>query len=50
MVFNSTAIAESWDGTFKNTPAEIGGYIWEIEFTDFSPEKRKIKGHLNLLR
>jgi len=50
VVFHTNKISESWDGNFKNNPAELGGYIWEIEYSDYSPEKKKIKGHLNLLR
>ena len=50
LVFHTNNISESWDGKFNNRPAELGGYIWEIEYLDYSPEKKKIKGHLNLLR
>jgi gliding motility-associated-like protein len=50
LVYHSSKITESWDGFFKNTASETGGYIWEIEFSDFSNEKKVIKGHLNLIR
>ena len=50
LVFYNSDISKSWDGYFRNLPAEVGGYVWEIEYMDYSEEKKKLNGHLNLLR
>lgn len=33
-VFNSSSYDSGWDGTIKNNPADIGTYIWMVQYRD----------------
>jgi gliding motility-associated-like protein len=51
-VFTSLSISNSWDGTYKGSPAEVGNYFYFIEATPRDKSKGiiNIKGDLLLVR
>jgi len=49
-VFFSANLETGWDGTYKNTKADIGTYFWEISFTDRFGKQGFMKGDVELIR
>ena len=49
MVFNGKDL-DKWDGTYGNSPAKLGTYIYVIESTDDKGKKVKTNGHFQLIR
>lgn len=41
---------KGWDGTFNNSPVEIGVYVMIIQITDFAGNKQILKKDLTLVR
>ncbi len=50
IVFESKDIKAGWDGSIKGKPAELGVYIYRIQFTDQNGTERKQNGQITLLR
>jgi gliding motility-associated-like protein len=51
IIFNSTIVGESWDGTHLNTKLPNGVYIWKLNYKtigDLTPYEKY--GHINLIR
>lgn len=51
IIFNSTTIGESWDGTHSNNKIPTGVYIWKLTYKvngDLTPYEKI--GHVNLIR
>ncbi len=49
-VFESNNMNLPWDGTYKNTPAPFGVYLYKIKFTDGTEKVSNISVLLHLLR
>lgn len=50
-VFYSTDPAISWDGTYKNEPAQDGSYTYKLIYREYDGGTNiEINGHLNLIR
>jgi gliding motility-associated-like protein len=50
IVFESKDIKAGWDGSIKGKPAELGVYIYRIQFKDQNGTERKQNGQITLLR
>jgi gliding motility-associated-like protein len=50
VIYNSTAVAKGWDGTFGGRPQESGTYLWIAKATDYTGKKIQRKGSLILIR
>ena len=50
IVFTSTSPENAWDGTYKDSPCQIGTYVWKIQYTDLNYQKGEMIGHVNLIR
>ena len=53
-IFNSKDIFDSWDGSFKGSPAEEGLYIWKMTIETNLPgsisSQKHYQGQVNLIR
>jgi gliding motility-associated-like protein len=53
IVFATNSFNDTWDGTYKGTPAPIGTYAWTINYTsEFFPERSatQVRGAVMLVR
>lgn len=50
LIFESYNFNVGWNGTYGGEICQDGTYIWVIEYTDYSNNKDKLYGHVNLLR
>jgi len=50
LLYETTAAGSGWDGTYKNTLQDPGIYVWMVEYTDSSGEKRVKSGNVTLFR
>jgi gliding motility-associated-like protein len=51
VIFETSSLANKWDGTTKNNnPAPMGNYIWKAEFNDIQGFKHSMKGQILLIR
>ena len=50
MVFQSFSQSFGWDGTAKGKPAQIGNYVFLLEYVDQDGFEKKYSGHVTLLR
>ena len=50
LLYESTDIEESWDGTYKGKLSQIDTYIWKIRYSDVNKKSKDIYGHVNLIR
>ena len=50
MIFETRNAEIGWDGTFNNTPANTGVYVYYFELDCYSGETNFIKGNVTLLR
>lgn len=52
IVYRSYYINEGWDGTFNSTPADLGTYFYEINYTPDYPNAYEVfmKGDITLIR
>jgi gliding motility-associated-like protein len=49
-VFQSSDVKETWDGTYKNMPCDIGTYMYQVELKSQKGQVFKDRGDLVLLR
>ena len=50
-LFHSTNVTEGWDGTTTfSKPAEIGVYVWMVNYTDESEQAFSMKGNVTVVR
>lgn len=50
-IFESRDIEFGWDGTAKGYSAEVGTYIWVLDFKSLNDDNKYVfKGHVNLIR
>jgi len=47
---NSFKEGEGWNGTYKNRPAQLGVYFWELSYTDRNGLSGTMKGDVTLIR
>ena len=50
LIYISSSINESWDGTYKGIPAKSDVYVWKIKVKDANNKVRVLTGHINLIR
>jgi gliding motility-associated-like protein len=52
MVFESSDASESWNGLFRDTPQEMGIYVYVLDYTtaDQPTVSKTLKGNITLLR
>jgi gliding motility-associated-like protein len=50
LVFSSTNINKSWDGTYLGKPAPAGSYTWVIDFKVVGGNEQKLSGYVELVR
>lgn len=50
MIFQSFSTSFGWDGTVNSKPAQIGNYVFTLEYTDQDGLQKKHAGHVTLLR
>ena len=49
-IYRSERVGDWWDGTFQGVSSPIDTYVWRIDLTEASGEKRTHYGHVNLIR
>lgn len=49
-VFESTAIADGWDGTFRGAPVNTGIYVWYVKADYYDGRSVSKKGDVSLVR
>lgn len=50
LVFQSEAVSEGWDGSFKGQPVKSDVYVWQIRFTRNDGARESRRGHVTLYR
>jgi len=51
LVYAANDILDTWDGTFKNQPVEMGVFVYYIEYFNYCEGKmKKVVGNVTLLR
>ncbi len=50
LIYESTDINESWDGTYKGLQAPIDTYVWKVVYSDVNTFDQSAIGHVNLIR
>jgi gliding motility-associated-like protein len=50
LIFESDRLDRFWDGTYNGVRSPIDTYVWRIDLTELSGEKRTHYGHVNLVR
>ncbi len=53
MIFETTDINNSWDGTYQGSPCMIGAYVYRIDYEEFgqqSMDSKVVKGTVMLVR
>jgi gliding motility-associated-like protein len=49
-IFETSDMAQGWDGTFKGIKQPMGVYIWIIQLTSLNNIKQTVKGTVTLLK
>ena len=49
-VFETTNIAQSWDGTYKGNALEIGVYVYYAQYSFVGGKLTMIKGNVTIVR
>ena len=49
-VFETADPYQGWDGSYRNRPAQIGTYVWTINYTDILGRNQSFHGTLILVR
>ncbi len=53
LVFETHDVQAGWDGTYKGKPADIGVYVWEVDYTGIRSAQsftQQLSGNVTLLR
>ncbi len=50
LVFETSTLSATWDGTLKGDPAPAGTYVWMVQGTDYSGRLFNRKGTVTLIR
>jgi len=50
MIFESRDPATGWNGSDNGTSGELGAYVWVLDYTLESGEKKTVKGNVLLIR
>ncbi|MEO6168316.1 MAG: gliding motility-associated C-terminal domain-containing protein, partial [Chitinophagales bacterium] len=50
LVFETTDVAQGWDGKLKNEPQGVGVYVYSVDGTDVMGLKIQKHGNVTLLR
>jgi len=50
LIFDSTDPLDTWDGTYGNTAAPVGVYVYSVEYRLPYQEKKRVTGHVSLVR
>jgi gliding motility-associated-like protein len=50
VVYSTNSPTASWNGIYKNHPAQEGAYIYKVEMTDVFSKSHLLAGTVNLLR
>lgn len=49
-IFHTANNNKAWDGTYKGSYAEVGVYVYKIQFNDLNGDPRFYGGHVTLIR
>lgn len=49
-IYRTASLQNSWDGTYNGVRSPIDTYVWRVDLTEESGEKRTLYGHVNLIR
>lgn len=49
-IFHTANNLKAWDGTYKGHDAEVGVYVYKIQFNDLNGDPRFYGGHVTLIR
>ncbi|MCT4615540.1 MAG: gliding motility-associated C-terminal domain-containing protein [Marinifilaceae bacterium] len=50
LIFESSSLSDSWDGTYKSKPQKIGSYVYILNMVLDDDSKEKVVGTISLLR
>ncbi|RYE20122.1 MAG: gliding motility-associated C-terminal domain-containing protein, partial [Sphingobacteriaceae bacterium] len=50
LLFNSTSVADGWDGTYKGAVQPVGVYVYVLEATTNDGQTVRLKGTINLIK
>ena len=51
LIFDAIDFSNTWDGTFKGSPCQVGIYTYRISYKlKYSEERKVIVGHVSLIR
>ncbi|MBK9730252.1 MAG: gliding motility-associated C-terminal domain-containing protein [Chitinophagaceae bacterium] len=53
LIFETSNVNESWNGEYKNQPADVGVYVWMVDYTGLRRATyftEKLSGNITLLR
>lgn len=50
LIFTSTDLDISWDGTYKGKLVQQDAYIWKVKYSDYFEKRVELIGHVNILR
>ena len=50
LIFATTDLEHSWDGTYKGRLVQQDAYIWKVKYSDYFEKRVELIGHVNVLR
>jgi len=50
LIYHSTDMNDSWDGTFRGSPVQIDAYVWKLIYEDYQNNYGNLIGHVNVIR